>query len=325
MKKNNGVTKLTEIDLDEISFVDNGANKRKFLFRKAQKLYTHSLIACKCGHSESLVDFAKSASEDCPECGANLLSSKTKIITKNNKGVYLMKKLIKKFKEFIGEDETISQESLKRLEKSKGSIKKKAGETLSDSIDILIDYADDFPEEVKDSISKVLEVAIKGSIEIEEDEDKEINKAGRKLSKKSAATIKKAVSLMKEMSLIRKELEALDPEFAKSDEDEDEENVEDSESMKKANKRMDGIEKSLKDIVKALKKGDNDEDDEDDDEDDEKNTGLAKRMTAIEKDIKKIADFSGVKKSITSQDDDEEKEIKKSDEDEPWGFEFGAE
>lgn len=313
--------KLEEIEPDEISLVDVPATKRKFLFRKADvdeevRTLPNGLIECpSCGFEEALIDFVKSASEECPECGENLISSDTEITFKKRRSK--MKKISEIIKSFLeDDDEELTDEELEALEKADKKMPPEAAKALKGALSLLSKYKGQYPDDVKAAINTLAKFASYGYAAEKADEDGDLFKAGAKLSKDTVSKLKKIFDILKGAPEAVKLLKEMIPsEHAKSAELES---------------KLD----TVLDEIKKLKKGadtDEDEDeDTDEDEDEDKKKAkdpLMKKLNALEKIVTKIAEAKGLKKSLKGseeeeEDEEEETDVKKKGKTPHWGFSF---
>jgi len=314
--------KLEDIELDEISLVDVPATKRKFLFRKAdvdKKVRTipNGIISCpSCGHQEALVDFVKSASEECPECGENLLSSDTEITFKKRRT--RMKTLSEILKTFLEEDdEELTEEELELVEKAEEKIPPEAGKALKGALSLLSKYKGQYPDDVKTAINTLAKFASYGYAAEKADDDEDVKKAGAKLSKDTVSRLKKIVALLEKAPEALKLLKGLIPESAqKSD----------------VEKQLDQIMDTLKDLKKA--DDDPEEDDEEDDDDEDKSkkkikkedSELMEKIESLTKTVNKIAKQKGVKKSLKGNDAEEDEDLEDEDVKKKgsWSFSLAA-
>lgn len=308
--------RLEEIELEEISLVDVPATKRKFLFTKAAG--NGSYLVCKCGHEEALVDFLKSASEECPGCGESLEDSAVKIITKG-KGVNNMKKKLSELiKDFIGEDE-LTDEEMEELEKAEKVIPPAAGKALKAVVATLSKFKADFPDEIKECINTLAKYAAYGygypakKEKKDEEEDEDVEKAGAKLSKATRELIKNAVEKYKTLEKAIVALESL----IKSDTQKSAEILLIEEKMDNLSEKMDKLfekkaevetEAEKKKKTKTKKKKGEDEEEEEEEEEEE----VKKDEEEVRKDLKAIAERvehleekKGTKKSLKGQDEEE--------------------
>ena len=312
------IFQLQEAKIDEISYVTAPANKKKFLFKKSISLdrVSKGRIVCpSCGHEEALVDFVKSASEECPQCGADLIRSDAKILFKGDK----IMKLIKLFKSFLGEDEDlVGEKEFKILEKSEKNIDEDVAKAIGDSLESLAEYSDDFPDAQKADIVTLAKIAIseagKTAEKKEDEEDEEgekVKKAGAKLSKQTVTVIKSAISKLSGVPDVVKALQGLIPS-----------------SAEKAD--MDALVEKIDSLTKAI--GDLGTDDTKTEKEKEtEETDLEKQISDLTKTVNKIAKAGGFKKSLTG---DEEEEDEDEDEDDAgktktkkghkWAFTIGG-
>lgn len=317
--------KLEDIEPDEISLVDVPATKRMFLFRKADvaeedRIIPNGIITCpSCDNQEALVDFVKSASEECPECGENLLSSDTEITFKKRR-LRMKKKLSEILKAFLEEDdEELTEEELDIIEKAEKALDPDAKKALKGAIVLLSKYKGQYPDDVKSAINILAKFAAFGAAEkaADEDDDDEptLKKAGAKLSKDTVSKLKKIFALMEKAPEALKLLKDMLPESAKKSDVEN---------------KMDEILEEISELKKAVDDDDNDDDDKkkkkkkvkkDDDDDD--NSEIMEKLESLEKIVNKIAKAKGMKKSIDgNDDDDDDDDVKKGSK--KWSFSFAS-
>ena len=320
--------RLSRIELDEISLVDLPATKRKFLFKKAADRDEEGSLICECGNKEALIDFLKSASEECPNCGESLLDSATKIIFK---GDNKMKKLSELLIDFIGEDE-LEEEEIEKFEKADKKLSPQASKALKGALNILKKFKAEFPDEVKEAINTLAKYAAYGypAKKKEDEEEEDLEKAGAKLSKATMELIKSVVEKGKPLEKAIKALSALIQKDAGK-------SAEMIALEEKLDATLDKIDKLLKKKKKTKKEKKEEEEDEDEDEDkdeeeedeDEEVEEAEKELKKLKKRIKKLEEKKGSKKSLKGQDDDEEEDEdeEKLDEDgkpikkkKPWSF-----
>lgn len=306
--------KLEEIEPGEISLVDVPANKRKFLFKKADlegssKTVPNGILVCpQCDHQEALIDFVKSASELCPECGADLLNSDTKIIFKRRRNMKLnLKELIEKLFEDDEGEEELTEEELEQIEKAEKQIPKDALNAVKGALNLLTKYKSVLPDDVQAAIKTLAKVAAygygypakkKGDDEDEEDED-QLKKAGAKLSKDTIVKLKKIFTLLEKTPEAVKLLKELIPTESKKG---------DTEVL------VETLGGKLDEILKALKGQASEEE-----EDDEKKGDLKKELEKVQKTLKKIAEtkgFSKLLKGIGEEEEEEEEEAEEEEEEE---------
>jgi hypothetical protein len=319
--------KLEEIEPDEISIVGVPATKRKFLFKKADvssgaRTLPNGIITCPhCDHEEALIDFIKSASEECPECGENLIDSDTEIAFKKKED--RMKKLSDIIKAFLeDDDEELTDEELELIEKAEKKIPPDAQKALKGAITLLSKYKAQYPDDIKSAINTLAKFAAYGygAEKAADEDDEDVKKAGAKLSKDTVSKLKKILALIEKAPEALKLLKEMLPTDAKKSDLEN--------KVDKLLIEIDGLKKGL---------GDEDEDDEDEDEDvkkkkkkvkkdDEDEDEILEKLENLEKTINKIAKQKGIKKSIAGQDDDEEDEedtdVKKKGK--SWSFSFAS-
>lgn len=326
--------KLSHIVLDEISLVDLPANKKKFLFKKAADKEGKGFLICECGHKEALIDFLKSASEECPNCGGNLMESATKIIFKGRK---IMKSLSEILIDFIGEDE-LTDDEIEKFEKAEKKMSSKAIKALKGALNVLKKFKEEFPDDVMESINTLAKYAIfapPASVKKKEDEDEDedeqdLEKAGAKLSKATMELIKSVVEKGKPLDKAIKALAAL----VQKDSGKSAELLVIEEKMEELSEKLDKALKKKKKTKKEKKEEDEDEDedeedekDEDEEEDEEETKEAEKEIKKLKKRIKNLEEKKGTKKSLKGQDDedvDEEEEVdedgKKVKKQKPWSF-----
>jgi len=333
--------KLSHIELDEISLVDLPANKKKFLFKKAADKDGKGFLICECGHKEALIDFLKSASEECPNCGENLMESATKIMFKGRK---IMKKSLSDILvDFIGEDE-LTDDEVEKFEKAEKKMSSKAIKALKGALNVLKKFKEEFPDDVMESINTLAKYAIfapptpakkKEDLDDEEEEDEteeDLKKAGAKLSKATMELIKSVVEKGKPLDKAIKALAAL----VQKDAGKSAELLVIEEKMDELTEKLDKALKKKKKTKKEKKEEDEDEDEdetdeeEDEDEEDEETKEAEKEVKKLKKRIKALEEKKGTKKSLKGQDDeDEEDEEEEEEVDEdgkkvkktkPWSF-----
>jgi len=329
--------KLSHIELDEISLVDLPANKKKFLFKKAADKDARGYLICDCGHKEALIDFLKSASEECPNCGENLMESATKIIFKGKK---IMKKLSDLLIEFIGEDE-LTDDEVEKFEKADKKLAADVSKAIRRALNILNKF-EDFPDDVKESIDTLAKYAAFGypttkkkdkEDEEDEEDEKDLEKAGAKLSKATMELIKSVVEKGKPLDKAIKALAAL----VQKDAGKSAELLVIEEKMDELTEKLDkALAKKKKKIKKEKKEEDEEEDedkdeeeDEEEDEDEDETKDAEKEVKKLKKRIKALEEKKGTKKSLKGQDDEDEVEDEDEEVDEdgkkikkkkPWSF-----
>lgn len=319
--------KLEDIKPDEISLVDVPATKRTFLFQKADvaeeaRIIPNGIIICpSCDYQEALIDFVKSASEECPECGENLLSSDTKITFKKRR-LQMKKKLSEILKAFLEDtDEELTDEELELIEKAEKALDPDASKALKGAVVLLSKYKDQYPDDVKSAINSLAKFAAFGAAKkADEDDEPDLKKAGAKLSKDTVLKLKKIFALMEKAPEALKLLKDMLPESAKKSDVEN---------------KIDTLIKEIGDLKKAA--SDDDEDDDDkkkklkkkkdaDDEDDEDEDEIMEKLNSLTKMVNKIAKTKGLKKSVDGNDaddeDDENEDVKKKGK--KWSFSFAA-
>jgi len=308
--------RLEEIELEEISLVDVPATKRKFLFTKAAG--DGNYLVCRCGHKEALVDFLKSASEECPGCGESLEDSAIKIISKKQGVNTMKKKLSELIKDFIGEDE-LTDEEMEKLEKAEKEIPPEAAKALKAVVASLTKFKADFPDEIKECINTLAKYAAYGygypaktkkEKEEKEGEEEDVEKAGAKLSKATRELIKNVVEKYKTLEKAVNALESL----IKTDAQKSAEIILIEEKMDELSEKMDKLfekkaeaEKEKKKKVKTKKEKD-EEDEEEEEEEEEKEKEeeeVEKEMKGLKKRVEQLEEKKGTKKSLKGQDEDE--------------------
>jgi len=305
------IFQLQEAKIDEVSFVTAPANKKQFLFKKSVSLSRVSkgrIICSSCDHEETLIGFLKSASEDCPQCGTNLISSNSKIVFNGDK----IMKLTKLFKSFLGDDEDlVDEKEFKILEKSEENIDKDIAKAISDSLESLSEYSDDFPDAQKADIVNLAKIAISeaGKTEKKEDsnDDEDVKKAGAKLSKSTVTIIKSAISKLKDVPEAVKALQGLVPK-----------------ATEKAD--IETLTKTVEALTKAIENNDPDETKTEKEKKTDE-TDLEKQLKNINDKINKIAKAGGVKQSLTEDEEDEDEEDAGKEETKKgkkWGFVIGG-
>lgn len=320
--------RLEEIEPDEISLVDVPATKRKFLFTKAAGEGTY--LVCKCGHEEALVDFLRSASEECPGCGESLEDSAIKIISKKSGVKTMKKKLSDLIKDFIGEDE-LSEEEIEELEKADKVIPPAAAKALKAVVTTLNKFKGDFPDEIKEVINTLAKYAAYGygypakkTEKQEEGEEEDVEKAGAKLSKATRELIKNVVE---SYDALQKRMEALKA-LVKEDAQKSAEILLIEEKMEQLSEKLDQLvqkkskeeeEKKTKTKTKKKEKEEAEEDEEEiekeekeDEEDEEAEEEIRKELKGLKKRLAQLEEKKGTKKSLTGQDEDEEETEKSS-------------
>lgn len=324
--------KLEEIETEEISLVDVPANKRKFLFTKADtdgsdSTVPNGILTCpNCGHQEALIDFVKNASELCPECGANLLSSDTEIIFKRR---HIMDDtLLELFETLFEDDEDLTDEEVAQIEKAEKKLPKEALNALKGALTMLNKYKAKFPDNVKEAINTLAKFATSGYgyPAKKKDEDDDVEKAGAKLSKDTVSKLKKIIGLIEKAPEAIKLLKEMVPTEAKKSEE----------------ILVDKLDQVIDAIGKLAETGEvEEEEDTDDDEGKKKKktkkTGLEKQVEELSGVVKKIAEAKGLSKLLKGQGGKEE--IEEDEEDEeldqtktktkkskkkifPWSFSF---
>ena len=307
--------RLEEIELEEISLVDVPATKRKFLFTKAAG--DGSYLVCGCGHEEALVDFLKSASEECPGCGESLEDSATKIITKREGENTMKKKLSELIKGFIGEDE-LTDEEMEELEKAEKVIPPAAAKALKAVVATLSKFKADFPDEIKECINTLAKYAAYGygypAKKSEEEEEEDVEKAGAKLSKATMELIKNVLEKHVPLDKALKALEALiKPGTQKSAE-----LLIVEKKVEELSDKMDKIlEKKEEKKTKTKKKEEEEEEEEEDEEEDEEEKKkeeeeeeevvkeAKKDLNELKKRVENLEEKKGTKKSLKGQDEEE--------------------
>jgi len=306
--------RLEEIEPEEISLVDVPATKRKFLFTKAAG--DGNYLVCECGHEEALVDFFKSASEECPGCGESLEDSAVKIISKRKGEKTMKKKLSEMIKDFIGEDE-LTDEEMEKLEKAEKVIPPDAAKALKAVVATLSKFKADFPDEIKECINTLAKYAAYGygypakkEKEEKEGEEEDVEKAGAKLSKATRELIKNAVEKYKTLEKAIIALESL----IKTDAQKSAEIILIEEKMDSLSEKMDKLfekkaeaEEEKKKKVKTKKEKVEDEEDEEEEEEEKEKEEeeVEKEMEGLKKRVKQLEEKKGTKKSLKGQDEDE--------------------
>lgn len=306
--------KLKDIEANEVSFVEAGAIKREFLFKKSDETnntLTDGYVVCpECDHRETITDFIKSADEECSLCGANLIDSDAEIIFK---GENTMEELVKALVKFLGGEDELDEDEIEEIEKQAGKLAPEAVSALKGAVNILNKYKEKFPGDIKKAIDVLAKAAINAAGTAKSLTDEEIKKAGAKLSKSTLDVIKKVVSSAKDHSTAIKALEA----FLKGV-------IKKGEGVEELEERM---EKLLTKIEK-LESGEpedeeTDEEKEDEDVEDEEKEEIKKKKKGVKKSItEKIADAletlsnrlekiekrKGIKKSIEGDEEIEDEE-----------------
>jgi len=311
--------RLSRIEPDEISLVDLPAIKRKFLFKKAADKDKEGFLICDCGHKEALIDFLKSASEECPNCGESLLDSATKIIFK---GDHRMKKLSELLIDFIGGDE-LEDEDIEKFEKAEKKMSPEAVKSLKGALNILKKFKAEFPDDVKEAINTLAKYAAYGygyPAKKSDEEDEDVEKAGAKLSKATRELIRSVVDKSKILEKAVKALETL----VKDDAQKSAEVALIEEKMDELTEKIDKLLKK-----KKTKKGypkDLEEKEEEEEEEEEEAKEAEKEIKKLQKRIKNLEEKKGTKKSLKGQDEDEEEvededeEKQKTKKSKPWSF-----
>lgn len=310
--------KLEEIEPGEISLVDVPANKRKFLFKKADlerssETIPNGILVCpQCDHQEALIDFVKSASELCPECGADLLNSATRIIFKRRRNMKAsLKELIEKLFEDDEGEEELTEEELEQIEKAETKIPKDALNAVKGALNLLTKYKSVLPDDVQAAIKALAKVAAYGygypakkKGDDEDEEDDGVAKAGARLSKDTVGKLKKIFAMIEKAPDAVKLLKELIPTESKKG---------DTEVL------VETLGGKLDEILKALKGQASEEE-----EDDEKKGDLKKELEKVQKTLKKIAETKGFSKLLKGMGDEEEEEEEEAEEEEEEEEEKGS-
>ncbi len=290
---------LKDIELHEVSLVDKGANKKKFLFFKQEEkppagkklkkkinividsdgTIGGTKIVINKDEIKGMRDFNFSfwSSDDVTK---NVSCSYSKVVETDDgfsrsETFYLSKgdvkmdeKIQEQLKMYFGEDEEID------FEKASDSA------DVTKALETVNEYREDFPDDLKNAvglISKQAGLYTPQKTEKKADDNKtDVEKAGAKLSKDTLKKITDALAALKSI------IPALKEDTEKSD-----------------------VEKSIKELKETIEKLEKKDDDANKDELAETITELKKRLEIVEK-------GTGVKKSVSGQDggDDDNKDKK---------------
>lgn len=316
---------LKDIELEEVSLVDLAANKRKFLFFKRGKSDDE-------GHADSVTkqrELKVSIESDGTEAGTKILvngkeidgiesfyfdywkprgveldgkrpasigCSYSKIVEAADTGfkrtetfhlskgeIKMDKEILELVKEYLGEE--FKEEEFTKVEK----LSDEAVKAIKDALKLVNKYKADFPDDLSKAVAVLVRYAgygygypaKEGSAESNEDgnnnDEGVFDKSGKKLSKE---TLKKLVDALKAIQSVLPE----DTKVKKSATEEptkDDALKEIKEAIEKMATSTQGSDEKLKEITDSI-------------------TEVTKRLEVVEK-------TKGIKKSIESQDDDDDK------------------
>jgi len=327
---------LTDLDIQEVSLVDKAANNKKFLFFKAagedkpagsksKKLKKKinmvidtdgtiggTKISVNKEELKNLRDFSMYYYGDGDDSRAVSISyskfvegddgfsrSETFYLSKGDSKMKVNKDIEKALQDYFGEDITIDFEKVAEV----GEITKALG-TINE-------YRGDFPDDLRGAVRLIAKQAVQfvpGTVA--EEGNEHVAKAGAKLSKDTMKKITDALNTLKSLvpSLKEKADDAEDDPLAKALAGISKQ-LEGLGAEGEAATGDDALAKTLEGITKQLAKLEGKSEGEGED------TDLAKSLKAIGKRLATIEKETGVKKSITDQDDndDDEEGIEKSD------------
>ena len=302
---------LENIDVEKIALVDLPAIRRKFLIEKQDKKISISIesdgtikgskIIVNGEEIKNLQDFHFSFYKPRGEIGETVgspISCSYSKITETEDGFkhsdtfYLSKsemevnKMDKELKElldsYFGEEVSFDTEEFE-----KAKLSDKALDAIKGALNLVNKYKADFPDDLKKAVGTLAKYASYGYgyPAKKSDDNKDINKAGKTLSKDTVTKVKSVIKAFNELQNVVKALNDLLPE-------EDQKNLKKSdategkdadEEFKNAIDEVTGIAKKLE--KKLVEK-------------DETIEKLNKRLETVEKE-------KGIKKSIEGQDDDD--------------------
>ena len=272
---------LVDIDVKEISLVDVGAIRKKFLIVKKDKN-----------------DMQKTSDKDQDD-------SDTKNLIKEGK--LEMNELIEIYKSLTNDQEDFTEEHLELMKK----LSPEAINSIKGALNILNKFKGDFSQELKDAVAVLAKFVSKPYPYPypAKKSDEDLEKAGRKISKDTLAAIKQAIGILsgvlskgdetkKAISVLSDLLSEEEKKALKKDDQEKEQ----SDKEKERDEKFDSAIKDATETIEKLGK--------DLGEKDKSISELTKRLETLEK-------AKGTKKQIEGQDEDDgDGEVKKSDD--PW-------
>lgn len=280
---------LLNIDIDEISLVDNAATRKKFLIIKNKKENMQNAIDKDRGDSD------------------------IKNLKENE--VIKMLDLIELYKKLSEDDQDFSEEQLKILK----ALSPENVKAIKNAIGVLTKFKGDMSQELQDAIKVLAKFTAKYPMPYPypaKKSDEDLEKAGKKISKDTLNAIKKAIKILsdalskgdetKKAIAVLSDLLSEEEKKALKKTDEEKERAD---KEKEREEKFDSAVKEAKETIEKMGK--------DLGEKDKSISELTKRLETLEK-------AKGTKKQIEGQDEEDgEGEVKKSDK--PWpSFDFAA-
>jgi len=289
--------KLKDIETTEVSFVDEPANKKKFLFFKARgegKGTGGNLqgdggakycVCPACGYSIEHEKLGAGVSVpcariECPKCGTKMVGSDTKTIKKTIGEHKMDDEIVELLKSYFEEEDL--EIDFEKAEK----LSDKAISAIKGALKLVNKYKADFPDDLKKAVGTLAKYAGYGYGYPAKTEKGEVAKAGAKFSKDTLDKLRKAVEALNALKAI---LPDVGEETKKSETSE--------------------VEKSIEKIAKSIEELESKKAEENENK-------LTKTLEELSKRLETVEKGTGIKKSVEGQDDDDDAETSKVDD--PW-------